>query len=86
MIFKFFFSSSLITDLSQESDTERFGIIREYEGPYKCAILSAAVVAAAVALGWEGGVRMMGRQHSQSHRVLQGSAWFNLISKELKLL
>lgn len=29
---------------------------------------------------------MMGRQHSQSHRVLQGSVWCNLVSKVHKLL
>lgn len=83
----FFFCSSLISDLSRESDTERSGIIREYEEPYKCDILSAAVVVVAAAWGWEGRVRTMGKQCLQSKRtVLQASVCFHLVSKGRELL
>lgn len=49
----------LISDLSRESDTGRCGIIIEYEEPYKCDILLAAVVVAAAGPEWEGEVRMI---------------------------
>ena len=60
-LFFLFFFFPPISDLYQESDAERSGIIREYEEPYKCDIASAAVVVAAAAPGWKGGVRTMGR-------------------------
>lgn len=64
------------------------GIVREYKEPYKCDILSEAEVVAAATLGWEGGVRTVGRQCSRSERrrVLQELVWFCLVSKAHKLL
>lgn len=69
----------LISDQTQESVTGRCGIIIEYEEPYKCDILLAAVVVAAAGLEWEGELRMMGRQAMPAVWEEESFARINLV-------
>lgn len=73
-----FFFLFLISDWSWESDTGKCGIIIEYAEPYKCDILLAAVMAAA-GPGWEGEMRMMGRQAMPAVWEEESFARINLV-------